>query len=250
VELPFGAGIAAFAALTFFLAGFVKGVIGLGLPTIVVGLLGAVMAPAQAIALMIVPSLVTNVWQLATGPSLVALGRRLGSLLACLCVGILAGAVLGSVASGVWAKAGLGTALATYALLGLVALRFAVSARAEPWLSPLMGGATGLVAAATGIFVIPSVPYLQALGLARDDLVQALGLVFTVATVALAIALAGVGQFDPALAAVSLLGLIPAGAGMHLGARLRARIPPGLFRACFMVALLLLGVHLAVSALI
>ena len=54
------------AALTFLIAGFVKGVIGLGLPTVSMGLLSLVMAPAKAAALLIV---LTNVWQLARTPT-------------------------------------------------------------------------------------------------------------------------------------------------------------------------------------
>jgi uncharacterized protein len=50
-----------FILLTFLLAGFVKGVIGMGLPTIAVGLLAGAMAPAQAASLLIIPSLVTNI---------------------------------------------------------------------------------------------------------------------------------------------------------------------------------------------
>ena len=34
------------------------------------GLLGLVMPPVQAAALLVVPSLVTNVWQLVAGPGL------------------------------------------------------------------------------------------------------------------------------------------------------------------------------------
>lgn len=52
---------AAFIGLTFLLAGFVKGVVGLGLPTVAVGMLGLVMPPAQAAALLVAPSMVTNV---------------------------------------------------------------------------------------------------------------------------------------------------------------------------------------------
>ncbi|HYT47888.1 MAG TPA: sulfite exporter TauE/SafE family protein, partial [Burkholderiales bacterium] len=58
---------------TFLLAGFVKGVIGLGLPTLAMGLLGIAMPPAQAASLLVMPSLITNFWQLAAGPSLLAL---------------------------------------------------------------------------------------------------------------------------------------------------------------------------------
>src|SRR3954465_14528870 len=181
------------AALTFLLAGFVKGVIGLGLPTVAMGLLSVVMAPAQAAALLIVPSFVTNVWQLATGPRFGALARRLWPMMAGVVLGTLAGVGFMQGSHAGQAIIGLGVALMIYAVLGLTAVRFAVPPRAEWWLGPVIGAVTGLVTAATGVFVIPAVPYLQALGLGREELVQALGLSFTVSTLALAASLAGAG---------------------------------------------------------
>jgi len=79
------------ATFTFLLAGLVKGVIGLGLPTVAMGLLSVVMAPAKAASLLIVPSFVTNVWQLAAGPNFQRLARRLWPMLAGVVVGTLAG---------------------------------------------------------------------------------------------------------------------------------------------------------------
>ena len=98
----------------------------------------------------------------------------------------------------------------------------------------------------TGVFVIPAVPYLQALSLEKDDLVQALGLSFTVSTVALAAILAHDGALQLAIAGASALALLPALAGMALGQWLRARARPDVFRLCFFAGLLLLGAHLAV----
>jgi uncharacterized membrane protein YfcA len=81
------ATVLAAIAGAFLLAGFVKGVIGLGLPTVSIGLLGLLMTPAQAAAILVVPSLVTNVWQAAVGGGLGALVRRLWPLLVGICVG-------------------------------------------------------------------------------------------------------------------------------------------------------------------
>jgi hypothetical protein len=78
------------ATLTFLIAGLVKGVIGLGLPTVSMGLLSLVMAPAKAASALIAPSFVTNVWQLAAGPSFGRLARRLWPMLAGVVVGTLA----------------------------------------------------------------------------------------------------------------------------------------------------------------
>jgi len=159
------------AAITavFVLAGFVKGVIGLGLPTVAMGLLALVMTPAQAAALLVVPSFLTNVWQ-AMGPELTPLVRRLWPMLLGLCAGVWAG--------GARASIGLGAVLALYGVLGVTSVEFSVPAWLEPWLSPLIGVITGVVTAATGVYMIPSAPYLQAIGLKTDGLVQALGLSF------------------------------------------------------------------------
>src|SRR5579862_6722432 len=62
--------------LIFLVAGFVKGALGLGLPTIAMAFLTLMMPPAAAATVLILPSFVTNVWQLA-GPQLGALLRRL-----------------------------------------------------------------------------------------------------------------------------------------------------------------------------
>lgn len=233
----------ALIGLVFLLAGTVKGLIGLGLPTIAIGLLALAMPPAEAAALLVLPSLLTNILQ-AMGPALWPLLRRLWPLLLMLLPGTLLGS--GLLAGGGAAPLGLlGVALAAYGGWGLLAPPFRLSPRAERrWALPC-GLAGGLVTGATGVFVMPVVPWLGALGLARDALVQALGLAFLAATVALALALAWHGRFTPGAAAGSLLALPPALAGLWLGGRLRGRIPPALFRRLFFGSLVALGVHLA-----
>src|SRR5579862_9982562 len=71
--------------LSFILAGAVKGLTGMGLPTVAMGLLGLVMAPAQAAAYLIIPSAVTNLWQFFTGPNRLRVVRRTGAMLVMIC---------------------------------------------------------------------------------------------------------------------------------------------------------------------
>ena len=101
---------------------------------------------------------------------------------------------------------------------------------------------------ATGVFVIPAVPYLAGLGLGRDSLVQALGLSFTVSTVALAIGLAWHDALPLRAAGISLGAVVPALAGMAAGGWLRQRVRPETFRRWFFLGLALLGLHLAWQA--
>ncbi|WP_047335611.1 sulfite exporter TauE/SafE family protein [Pseudomonas protegens] len=232
---------------TFVLAGMVKGVIGLGLPTVAMGLLGLAMAPAQAAALLIIPATLTNLWQLAFGGHLPALLKRLWPMLLAIFAGTAAGSLWLGIDVGHWVVRGLGAALLLYALSGLLLPTLRVSAAQERWLGPLCGLVTGVITSATGVFVIPAVPYLQALGLNKDQLVQALGLSFTVSTLALAGGLLWRGALGGTELGASLLTLAPALLGMGLGQWLRQRISAQLFKRVFFVGMGLLGGHLLIS---
>lgn len=238
------AHLIAFIAVTFLFAGFVKGVIGLGLPTIAVGILGVVMAPAQAAALLVVPNLVTNGWQIASGPALRPILLRLWPMLAGICLGTWAGAGLLAQQKDGSATLWLGIALVLYALVGLKAAKLRVPANAEAWLGPVIGVATGVATAATGVFVLPAVPYLQALGFDKDELVQALGVSFIVSTLALSFGLIGAGALNMDVAWHSLLALVPALAGQTAGTMIRQRISAATFKMCFFAGLLALGTYL------
>jgi len=248
-ELAGLAGHGFAAAAVFLLAGVIKGVIGLGLPTVSMGLLALWMRPVQAAALLIVPSLVTNVWQTGPRASFLPVLRRIGGMQAGIVAGTLGGAWWLGVPAGAWASVALGVALVAYALWGLTGRQLKVAPAHEHWLGPLVGIATGLVTAVTGVFVVPAVPYLQALGFQRDALIQAMGISFTTSTVVLAIGLAGNGGYPLAVLGGSALMLVPAIVGMVLGTWLRQRLPVPVFRRCFLVGLGLLGAYMAVRAM-
>ncbi|RMR05682.1 hypothetical protein ALP94_01973 [Pseudomonas savastanoi pv. glycinea] len=228
----------------FLLAGTVKGVIGLGLPTVAMGLLGMVMLPAQAAVLLIIPSTVTNVWQLMTGGHLMPLLKRLWPMLLMIASGTVLGSMVIGISSGPLMTRALGAALLIYAVSGLFLPTLRIAPRYEAWLGPACGFVTGIITSATGVFVIPAVPYLQALGLERDALVQALGLSFTVSTLALAGGLFWNGALGGGELGASVLALIPALLGMWFGQWLRQRISPKVFKRVFFIGMGALGLHL------
>ncbi|MGI4860913.1 MAG: sulfite exporter TauE/SafE family protein [Janthinobacterium lividum] len=241
---------AGIVALTFAIAGLVKGVTGMGLPTVAMGVLGSLMPPAQAAALLVLPSLATNLWQLFGGAGVARIARRLWTMMTGVAAGTLLAAVWMSARTGAWAAAGLGAALALYAIAGLRSWRLSIRPEHERRLSPVIGIVTGLVTGTTGVFVIPAVPYLQALDLSKEDLIQALGLSFTVSTLALALGLANAHALTAADLRDSLYALAPALLGMGAGQRIRRRISVARFRRGFFVCLLALGLQLLGGALL
>ena len=240
----------AYVAFTFLVAGFVKGVIGMGLPTVAVGMLGVVMAPTEAAAVMVVPSLVTNTWQALAGDYLWRGLRRFGALFVALCAGTWLVAWLAPAVDRSVATAALGLILIAYVLVGRYGPQFTVAPVLERRLTPWIGLATGALTAVTGVFVMPAVPYLQRLGLDKDELVQALGLTFLVATIALGLSLPATLMRLFSDGQTTLLGALAAAlAGMWVGQAVRRWVSPAVFRACFFWGLLALGLHLAVRSL-
>lgn len=235
---------------TFFAAGAVKGITGMGLPTVAMGVLGSLLSPLIAAALLLVPSFVTNVWQLLAGRRFGLLTRRLWTMMLTIVVGTVFGSILLTGEGTELTTFGLGIALVIYAAYTLLARPLHVSPRWEPWLSPAIGLVTGLVTGATGVFVIPAVPYIQSLNLERDDLVQALGLSFTVSTIALATGLLWHGAAPAGNLMISTLAVIPALLGMAVGQVIRTRISPQLFRRLFLIFLLLLGLEMGLRGLL
>lgn len=233
--------------LTFLIAGGVKGVVGLGLPTVAVALLTATFGIEAALPLLVIPSFVTNVWQGMSGGHAWALVRRFASALAIIPAAAWAGYHYVLIEAPQAMERVLGAALVVYAALGLRAVRFSVPVRAEPALTPAVGLVNGLVTGMTGTFVVPIVMYLEALGLARGQLVQMMGIAFSVSTAALAAVLIAHGAYRPDAGLVSAAAVLPALAGMALGAKLRVRLTPAAFRRWLFAALGLVGLKLVLA---
>lgn len=239
-------GTEAYVAVAFVVAGFIKGAVGIGLPTVVVGLLSIVMAPTQAAQLMVMPALATNIWQMASGPALGALLRRYATMIAAIFAGTFA--TVGFMTSNALTGMALGAVLAAYGAYGLWGRRFQVKRESEKWLSPVIGLLTGMLSGATGVFVIPTVPYLTSLRLDAEELVQSIGIAAFVCPLALGLALAVHGRYPAAVAGASFLALVPALAGMYAGVKLRRRLPAATFMRWFFVAIMALGGYMFIRA--
>ncbi len=237
-------------SVTFLLAGGVKGVIGLGLPSVSLAILAATLGLKDAMALMLIPAIAANVWQGLTGGAFLAIVRRFWALLAGACIGVWLGTGVLAEADTTLLKGLLGLLLMLYAVISLSGWKIPPLQGWERWVSPGLGTLGGFLMGLTGSYVVPGVLYLQALGLGREVLLQAMGIVFTTVTIAFALALGRHDLLSADLAALSAIALVPTAIGMLLGVAVRRRLSETLFTKVFFCGLLILGAYITVRAFV
>ena len=236
--------------LVFFVAGTIKGLIGFGLPTVSIAILAAFLGLIEAMTLMLLPSLITNLFQGLVGKYLIRLIRRYWSMFIFGAVFTWLSSSLLSTGHAATFAVILGMVLTLYGLSSLYSLQLPSPGSRERWISPLVGMVSGGITGITGVFLVPAVGYLQALRMERDELIQAIGLWVTVATLSLAFSLKDHDLFSNELGLLSLTAVLPALLGMWVGRILRPRLSESAFRHLFFAALMLLGVYISVSAIV
>jgi len=236
-------------ALAFIVAGIAKGAVGMGLPPIALALMSFAVPLESAIAMMVLPSLATNIWQAIYGRGFVRLLVRFRTMAATSVAALIFVAIafgqLGSQKVAGW----VGVILVLYAGLALTAWRPAVSRATERWANPLIGAASGAVAGITGVAAMPFLPYMQSLDIDRHDLVQALGIMFLFIIGALTAALAIQGAFSPINLLGGIAAIAPTFLGVWLGQKARQAISPETFRRVFLIGLFVVGLQMARSLL-
>ena len=170
-----------YVTLVYILAGFVKGVVGVGLPTISLAFLAVVLGLKDAMLMLLVPSLITNLLQALTGGRLCELIKRLWVFLLSLCLLTWFSTGVLVIADGNLLTIGLGLVLLLYCSSYFFKIKIPKPGKNEKWLSPLMGALTGVSTGLTGSFVVPGTLYLQSMQLNRHSLVQSMGLSGSVA---------------------------------------------------------------------
>lgn len=233
----------------FLAAGAVKGVIGLGLPTVSLGLLTVALDLKTAMVLLVVPSFVTNLWQAMVGGNAKSILHRLWPFLLMATVTVWIGVIALSRVNPALLTALLGAQLVAYGLASLGGVRLTIPVRHEGWAGSLIGTANGVLTGMTGSSVVPGVMFLQSIDLPRDVLIQAMGILFAASTLALGAALQQANFITIEHGILSSAAVLPAIAGMVGGQWIRKGLSEQRFRTVFFVALLSLGAYLIANAI-
>ncbi len=231
-------------ALAFLAGGLVKGVLGIGLPLVVVPAIATLTSPLQAIALLLVPALSSNVmqaYQAGLGPSAL---RRFWPA----CAAIVIGSWLGSSVL-IRADDATATAVVGFVVVLFCATQFltqlpAIGAAQERWFTPAAGTASGFAGGLTGFFGLTLVPYLLALRLSKEDFVATVALLYLCGVSAMYLHLALIDTFTWPVVGMSAAASIPTLLGVWLGSLLRRRVSEAAFRRLLLAVLVVMALNL------
>jgi hypothetical protein len=233
----------ALVALAFLAAGFVKGVVGGGLPAVAVPIMLGSVEPAVAAALTVVPVLATNIWLLVQGGLFRQVLRRYWPFLLALAIGSAIGSrILVSLPADVM-RLSIGGLVVLLSPLPFIPRNWAIPATTQRWLNPVAGALMGLVGGAT-VMLAPAIVYFVSLRIERGLFMAAMGAVALSSMTPLFLGLAASRVLGGSELLLSSLAFVPTAIGMAAGVRLRAHISERLFQALLSAGLLLLGLNL------
>ena len=230
--------------IALFVAGGVKGVIGLGLPLTAISIIGAVVDLRTAIAYIAIPVVATNLYQAFDGGRTPEMLRKYWVINLCSVAGTVVGTQILFVVDPRILITLLGGVVILYVAINASRFRIRISDRAAPWAAPPLGILSGLLTGTTGSVGIPIALYLQARDVDKESFLRAIALTFLISSSVLVLALLEKGAISRESAIISAVSLVPAFAGMAVGQRLRGRLSEDRFRVFVFMFLLIAAVNL------
>jgi uncharacterized protein len=234
--------------LSLIVAGAIKGIIGVGMPTIAIPLVTMFIDVKAAVMLLSMPLILSNIPQAVEGGRTYICFLRLVPVFLGMTPGILVGVWILLKLDPSAAKATAGAVVVFIAVISTFAPQIEIKANRTTLVGAtagFFGGALGGLAAMPGPFVFT---YLIAKGLRGKEFTKEASLFLVVSATMLAMFLSNSPTFDWRDLMVSAIALIPVAVGMIFGRQLRDRIPAAAFRRIVLAVVGCAGIGLMVSA--
>ncbi len=238
----------ALAALAVFVGGLVKGVAGLGLPLVAIPLLSWAVGLKQAVALVVLPMIGSNLVQSFQGGLFLHNLRRFWLLAVTVLIFTLIGTRLLVVLPERALALAIGVSLVVLPLVIHLQPRLAITARQRRWADPLVGAVAGLLGGIAAYYGPPLMLYVLGMRLAKEEFVAVISLLYWIAAAGILVGVYTSSVASFALLGVSALMLVPAAIGMGLGQRILFRLSEASFRRMLVAVYLATGASFLVRA--
>lgn len=232
------------APLVFLGAGTIKGAIGIGLPTTVISILSQFVDPRIAIALGVMPMLLSNVWQMYREGDGAATIRRFWPFGAALFTCLFLASLFAADFDATTLMLITGVSIVLFAATSLIKLPPPLP---KKWELPAMiaaGAAGGAMGGLTGLWSPPLVILLLAMRLEKTDYIRAFGFLLVIGALPLLGGYVVNGLMTRELFIVSMIMVIPTLLGFAVGEKVRNRMDTARYQKAVLVFFLLMGLNL------
>jgi len=237
-------GLLAIAVCVYFIAGIIKGTLGIGFPTAAVSMMAQFTDARSAIAFVILPMLITNAWQVFRSRHLLSEARHVWLLVVVMLVFI---ALFSQLASGVRVDvlaAVLGLIVSFYALHGLFSKALVLNPKHDRPAQIFTGAVAGAMGGLVAVWAPPVLIYLSAKQLPKEKFVATVGLILFPGAVVLLFGYLGSGTLTSDLLFYSALLIVPSIAGFSVGEQIRQRLSAERFRRALLWFFFIMGLNL------
>jgi len=238
------------AFLVYFLAGTVKGTIGIGLPTTAVSLMAQITDARSAVTLVIIPMFVTNLWQVIRSGRIAWVLQTFWRLALTMTVFIATFAVFATAVSVSFMTLALGLVVTLFAVVNLLKDIPAIPAKYDSAAQVTAGISSGMIGGIAGVWSPPMMIYLSSRKLSKEQFVSTVGILLMLGSIALGMAYLYNGILSVSRSGLSAILVIPALIGFAAGERIRNRMSGDGFHRAVLIFFLLMGMNLIRRAVV
>ena len=243
------AELSGIVGISFFIAGIIKGLIGIGLPTAALTLLTISVTPLEAIGLNVMPMVVTNLYQLCKADSIRQLissyWRFAGVMMVCMTGTALLAASLGNDII----RLMIAISIFGFTLNQLFGHALYLPPHLDRPFQYVLGGLAGLIGGLTSAWGVPITIYLVMKNVSPKQFIDATGFLVTIGCVPIIFGYSVTSIFHLGIIGYGVLGSLTAIAGFAIGERLRPFVSAVFFRKLVLLLFLFMGLRLGYASL-
>lgn len=233
-------------ALITLIAGFVKGAVGFAMPMIMISGVSSFIAPEIALAALILPTLVTNIWQALRGglvTTVLAVQKHWRYLAAVIIVMMFSAQLVRHMSAEVFLFL-LGLLVSAFVTLQLLGIKPRFQPAHRRPVEIIIGVFTGLIGGISGVWGPLTVTYLTMLETPKAEQMRIQGAIYGLGAFVLLVAHLRSGILNSVTLPLSALMVVPALIGISIGFRYGDRFDQATFRRVTLFVLLIAGLNL------
>jgi len=235
--------------IIFFAGGIVKGLIGVGLPTVTLTFLSFVFDIKEAISIILIPVIITNLYQMINGKYLKQIINDTKVFQISALIFIFPGFYFLLIFKSNTVLIILALILIYNSALGLIKYEIKFKNFKSNYYQLSIGSLTGIVTGITGIYTMPFIFLIQSLKYKKNKIIQLMGLTFFIFSSAQFLLFSLSDLINTKVLILSSVACVPIFLGVYLGTHLRENISETLFKLLFNLMLIFMGFLLIIKTI-